>query len=172
MRCDHDDVIKWKDFPCYWPFVRVTGEFPWQREVTQSFDAFFDLCLNKRLSKQSWGDDLRCHHAHYDVIVMWDAMWGRQQMPTRESLIAARHSSLSSIGVLISEALLSHVSFWEYQERLRVVYLRFSYHEKVPRGWVHLQWVLGAAHSAQWVSLVSVLSCLTVWEGCPTSRYF
>ena len=33
----------------------VTGVFPKQRLVTQSFDALFDLCLNKRLSKQSWG---------------------------------------------------------------------------------------------------------------------
>ena len=33
----------------------VTGEFPSQRPVTRSFDVFFDLCLNKRLSKQSWG---------------------------------------------------------------------------------------------------------------------
>ena len=33
----------------------VTGEFPAQRPVTQSFDVFVDLCLNKRLSKQSWG---------------------------------------------------------------------------------------------------------------------
>ena len=35
---NHDDVIKWKHFPRYWPF-----------------DLFFDLRLNKRLSKQSWG---------------------------------------------------------------------------------------------------------------------
>ena len=33
----------------------VTGEFPVQRPVTRSFDVFFDLRLNKRLSKQSWG---------------------------------------------------------------------------------------------------------------------
>ena len=33
----------------------VTGEFPSQRAVTRSFDVFFHLCLNKRLSKQSWG---------------------------------------------------------------------------------------------------------------------
>ena len=33
----------------------VTGEFPVQRPVTQSFDVFFDLCLNKWLSKQWWG---------------------------------------------------------------------------------------------------------------------
>ena len=32
----------------------VTGEFSAQRPVTQSFDVFFDLRLNKRLSKQSW----------------------------------------------------------------------------------------------------------------------
>ena len=31
----------------------VTGEFPAQKPVTRSFDVFFDLCLNKRLSKQS-----------------------------------------------------------------------------------------------------------------------
>ena len=34
---------------------QVTGEFPSQRPVTQSFHIFFELCLNKRLSKQSWG---------------------------------------------------------------------------------------------------------------------
>ena len=33
----------------------VTGEFPSQRPVTRSFDIFFDLRMNKRLSKQSWG---------------------------------------------------------------------------------------------------------------------
>ena len=31
------------------------GEFPTQRPVTQSFDVFFDLRLNKWLSKKSWG---------------------------------------------------------------------------------------------------------------------
>ena len=31
------------------------GEFPTQRPVTWSFDVFFDLRLNKRLSKQPWG---------------------------------------------------------------------------------------------------------------------
>ena len=48
----HDDVIQWKHFPRCWPFAR--GIFPTQRPVTQSFDVFFDLHLNIRLSKQSW----------------------------------------------------------------------------------------------------------------------
>ena len=33
----------------------VPGEFPAQRPVTRGFDVFFDLRLNKRLGKQSWG---------------------------------------------------------------------------------------------------------------------
>ena len=57
----------------------VTGEFPAHRPVTWSLDAFFDLCLNKRLSKQSWGwwcEMPLCttwrhcnlsHEYHYDV---------------------------------------------------------------------------------------------------------
>ena len=43
---NHDDVIKWKHFPRYWPFVRGIHRGP----VTRSFDVFFDLRLNKRLS--------------------------------------------------------------------------------------------------------------------------
>ena len=31
------------------------GEFPTQRPVMRSFDVFFDLRLNKQLSKQPWG---------------------------------------------------------------------------------------------------------------------
>ena len=48
-----------------WNIFRVTGplcgeftgsgEFPTQRPVTRSFEVFFDLRLNKRLSKQPWG---------------------------------------------------------------------------------------------------------------------
>ena len=33
----------------------VSGEFPAQRPVTPNFDVSFDLRLNKRLGKQSWG---------------------------------------------------------------------------------------------------------------------
>ena len=33
----------------------IPGEFPAQRPVTRSSDVFFDLRLNKRLSKQPWG---------------------------------------------------------------------------------------------------------------------
>ena len=51
----HDDVIKWKNFPRYWPLVREIHRSPVnspQRPVTGSFDVFFGLLLNNRLSKQ------------------------------------------------------------------------------------------------------------------------
>ena len=56
---DHDDVIKWKHFPLYWPFVRGIHRWPvnsphkgqWRRALMFSL-----ICaLNKRWSKQSWG---------------------------------------------------------------------------------------------------------------------
>ena len=49
----------------------VIGEFPVQRPVMQSFDVFFDLRLNKRLSKPPRGGNLRRHRTHYYVIVMF-----------------------------------------------------------------------------------------------------
>ena len=48
----------------------VTGEFTTQRPVTRSFDAFFDLRVNKGLINNGEAGDLRRHRAHYDVIAM------------------------------------------------------------------------------------------------------
>ena len=45
----------------------VPGEFPAQRPVRRSFDVFFDLRLNKRLSKQWWGS-LRWRHNGCDSV--------------------------------------------------------------------------------------------------------
>ena len=52
----HDDAIKWKHFPRYWPFVQGIhrSSVNLQRPVTRSFNVFFEPRLNKRLSK-SWG---------------------------------------------------------------------------------------------------------------------
>ena len=63
----HDDVIKMETFSALLALCvgnsPVTGEFPSQRPVTRSFDVFFDLRLNKRLSKHSrrlWFEILIC----------------------------------------------------------------------------------------------------------------
>ena len=56
----HDNVIKWKG---YWPFVRGIHRSPVNsphRPLTQGFDVFFDLRMNKTSSKRS---RLRCFQA-------------------------------------------------------------------------------------------------------------
>ena len=49
----------------------VTREFPSQRPVTVSSDVFFDLHLNKGWVNNRDASDLRHHHTHYDITIMW-----------------------------------------------------------------------------------------------------
>ena len=70
----HDDVIKWKHFPRYWPFVRGIHRSPvnsphkgqWRGALM-----FFYICtrINAWVNNGEAGD-LRRHRAHYDVTVM------------------------------------------------------------------------------------------------------
>ena len=68
----HDDVIKWRYFPRYWPFMRGIhrpGEFPAQRPVTRMFSL---ICAwINGLVNNSKASDLRRYRAHYDVSVMY-----------------------------------------------------------------------------------------------------
>ena len=70
----HDDVIKWKHFPRYWPFVRGIHWWPvnsphkgqWRGALMFSLIcAWMNACVNNREA-----GDLRRHRAHYDIIVM------------------------------------------------------------------------------------------------------
>ena len=94
----------------------VPGEFPAQRPVTRSFDAFFDVGLNKRLSKQWWGcfdvffdvglnkrgwvnngeaGDLRRYRTHNDVIVMLP-YWASDRMSNIRILEKTEHIIMTS----------------------------------------------------------------------------
>ena len=74
MKHDHDDVIKWKHFPCYWPFVRGIHRSPvnsprksqWRGALM--FSLIYAL-INGWVNIGEAGD-LRRHHGHYDVSVM------------------------------------------------------------------------------------------------------
>ena len=63
----HDDVIKWKHFPRYWPFVLgIHQKGQWRRALMFSL-----ICawINSWVNKREPGD-LSRHSSHYDVIVM------------------------------------------------------------------------------------------------------
>ena len=71
----HDDVIKWKHFPRYWPFVRGIHRSPvnsphkgqWRGALKFSL-----ICarINDWVNNGEAGD-LRRNRSHYDVIVMY-----------------------------------------------------------------------------------------------------
>ena len=70
----HDDVIKWKHFPRYWPLVwgihqslvNSPHKGQWRGALTFSL-----ICawINGWVNNGEMGN-LRCHRAHYDVTVM------------------------------------------------------------------------------------------------------
>ena len=72
----HDDVIKWKHFPRYWPFVRgihrsamnSPHKGKWRGDLM-----FSSICawINNRQAV-----DLRHHRAHYDITVMREVSRG------------------------------------------------------------------------------------------------
>ena len=70
----HDDVIKWKHFPRYWPFVRGIHRSPvnsphkdqWRGALMWSLICVW---INGWVNNREAGD-LRPHRVHYDVTVM------------------------------------------------------------------------------------------------------
>ena len=77
----HDDVVKWKHFPRYWPFVRGIHRSPvnsphkgqWLGALMFSL-----MCawINGWVNNREAGD-LRCHRVHCDVTVTRGTTGGR-----------------------------------------------------------------------------------------------
>ena len=83
----HDDVMKWKHFPRYWPFARGIHRSPvnsphksqWRGALKFSLScAKINVWVNNREA-----GDLRRHRAHCDVTVM---------MPVKRTPLAPGHS--------------------------------------------------------------------------------
>ena len=77
----HDDVIKWKHLPRYWPFVRGIQRAPvnsprkgqWRGNLMFSFIcAWINAWVNNHVA-----GNLRSHRAHYDAILMVYAAYSR-----------------------------------------------------------------------------------------------
>ena len=69
----HDDVIKWKHFPHYWPFVRGIQRSPMDSPHKGQWHGapmFSLICAWTNGCTNQDAADLRYHHIHYDVTVM------------------------------------------------------------------------------------------------------
>ena len=77
VSCPHDDVIRWKHFPRYWPFVRgihlsSVNSPPKGQWRGASMFSFICYWISDWVNNREAGD-LRHHRAHYDVNVMRSA---------------------------------------------------------------------------------------------------
>ena len=133
-------------FPCYWP-------------VTRSFDIFFDLRLNQRFSKQSWGwwfeAPSRPLCRHCNGFHLMTSSWRLEQskrmlLPIiicRDALICSRlrtsvECALTQLDITCSGTVLSllwkqitsklKISWWKMYESNIWYKLNFPYSTKFP----------------------------------------
>ena len=100
----HDDVIKWKHFPRYWPFVRGIHRWPANSPHTDQWRGtlmFSLICawIHAWVNNHEAGD-LRRHRAQYDVIIIeGNANWEpRVIMPTELSLVTPEFAVMATSG--------------------------------------------------------------------------
>ena len=91
----HEEIIKRKHFPHYWPFVRGIQQSPVNSPVNSPHKGQWHGTLMVSLICawiNGWGnnreaDDLRCHRAHYDVTVMINFGWGYRNCKNAHNII-------------------------------------------------------------------------------------
>ena len=104
----HDDVIKWKHFPRYWPLVQGIHRSPVNSPHKGQWCAalmFSLICVWINY----WGNnreagDLRRYHAHYDVIVM-KLQWNLKQSTAIRNQINELKNVVCKMVVILSQPL-------------------------------------------------------------------
>ena len=125
----------------------ATGEFPTQRPATRSFDVFFDLRLNKRLSKQSWGWWFetpsrplccQCNETHQTNLFCWKY----DRANNIKSIYASGEKNLSQL----------YTKFKHFLQRnlIQTAYTNSVYHQNKCQTWRH-----GHVHYQGFVNVVS-----------------
>ena len=127
----HDDVIKWKHFPRYWPFVRGIHRSPVNSPHKGQWRGallfyFICACLNGWVNNHEAGD-LRRHGAHYDVIVMLINWY----------CPVITRSGSGFCGILLG-AIYKNCSKYQVENELRKY--TFKNNSTSPRVWVNFKW--------------------------------
>ena len=126
----HDDVIKWKHFPRYWPFVRSPANSAHKGQWRGAL-MFSLICvwINGWVNNREAGD-LRRHCAHYDVIVMVSNSWlyrsmvyGDWELTLRFQVICLNRNNLL---VLYCKTYLFNVAFFVVKRRILIFCLSWE----------------------------------------------
>ena len=141
----------------------VPGEFPTQRPVTRSFDAFFDMRLNKRLSKQSWG---------WWLETLSRPLWRHRNLTTN------LHSDHDDVCITFrlcgrmhsNQVMKTYILHWDHDK-----YVLHSDHYDVYitfRSWWRMHYNAGCNHRPSGSSrYIRVLSILSLVEAVRTLHY-
>ena len=120
----HDDVIKWKHYPRYWPFVRGIPRSPVNSPHKGQWSGalmFYLICvwINGWVINRKAGD-LRRYRAHYDIFVCKsyiDYVVGEVFPWGGNSVIFSVCASTSRTGVQLHE-----IDIWLYPRSLNEFY--------------------------------------------------
>ena len=115
--CKHDDVIKWKHFPRYWPFVRGIHRSPvnsphkgqWRWPLIFSLICVW---INRWVNNREAGD-LRRNQAHCDVIVMVSRL-------TNETKCHNIYDFASTTEIRVLKSVLQPVLLFDFDTQLKM----------------------------------------------------
>ena len=108
IHCIHNDIIKWKHFLCYWPFLSGIDwspvDFPYKGQWHETLISyiFFGLCLNKWcFEMSSWS--LWCHYNVKWYFYFTDCYLNNSEM-------GASHFAIGSVLVTLQKVCASHIT--------------------------------------------------------------
>ena len=152
----HDDVINWKHFPRYWPFVRgiyrslVNSPHKGQWRGTLMFSLF---CIWKNGSVNTWdAGDLRCHRTHYDFTLV-TLIYYEWQWACRRELVSLGHDKSKLVAlncnrymhllcvktILILKRAPGGFAIYSYQGKLGPASISYKAYYGIKKGWTLLQ---------------------------------
>ena len=109
----YDDVIKWKHFPCYWPFVwgihRLSVNSPHKSQWRWAL-MFPLICawINGWVNNREVGDLIR-HCGHYDVTVMHSQ---NKELTGSYNILSCGRCRVKSLYDIIRTLLCAHYRVW------------------------------------------------------------
>ena len=131
----HDDIIKWKHFPHYWPFVQGIYRSPvnsplkgqWRKALMFSL-----ICawLNGWINNGEAGD-LRRHRVHYDVTVMWTKVY----LNAIQSAVPSNHHFTLCWPVINKKQIEASQITVNITAYLKIMFWKMGYFSRGPMSW-------------------------------------
>ena len=137
----------------------VTGEFPSQRLVLLSLDVFFDLCLNKWLSKQSrhWWFEMPSHslwHPCNDRFKSWTEIYLLFWHISKQKIEKVKPAMEKEI-----HSTTFYCLFWVFGEILTVLLPHCTVFHST-----HANLPLESISSTKFLSVYWVTPCCLMWD--------